>query len=716
MMLSQFILHIILLLLTISSYAERTIDNLENNFDRQENVTRLNRNKRNDALQKNEIDRCGTQQVFRPDIVGGNVSLRGEFPWKAVLLKKSGEMFCGGTLVSNNMVVTAAHCVKGKHHSHEFRPKDVSVLLGVFDLLRSNEVGRVSTNVKYIRIHPDWNVEVDLYDADIAVLVLEKEIQFNSYIQPVCLDGPQSQIYKAVSAVAVGFGKTETGKTSNIAKKLSVPILDYHKCSTKKDIFQYLLSPRTFCGGPGDGRGICQGDSGSGLFVFYNNQFYLRGISSASIANEANECNVNTFAVFTDATNFCGWIRSGGLVDFAICINSNLTPVSSKRDKSALSAGECLKPNEYIESANNCSKLIYQDNGELVYYEKSKAKWSSRTPGSCTNRACMEADGNFVIYNCKNKPVFVTGTEGNPGSKIILQNDGNLVVYDSYKAPIWSLDIFHNCDLQYVVDEPQASTSIVTKPVKNTLYGNECLEANEYLESPNKCIRVLYQSNGDLVYYRKSSMEPFWKSNTLGHCTNKACMQEDGNFVIYDCYGKQIFATNTANHPGSRIILQNDGNLVIYNLHKAVLWALNIFYNCDVKNNEIHEPQDSTSIAIKPVKNILYGDECLEANEYLESSNKCFRTRYQSNGDLVNYKISSMQPLWKSDSPGHCPNIACMQNDGNFVIYDCNGKQIFASNTANHPGSRIYLQDDGNLVIYNLRNNPVWQTRSVTKC
>ena len=79
------------------------------------------------------------------------------------------------------------------------------------------------------------------------------------------------------------------------------------------------MTARTFCGGPGDGRGICVGDSGSGLYVLYNNRYYLRGIASAAAATNVNDCDINTFSVFTDAKDFCGWIQSGGLNKYAQC-------------------------------------------------------------------------------------------------------------------------------------------------------------------------------------------------------------------------------------------------------------------------------------------------------------------------------------------------------------------------------------------------------------
>ena len=124
---------------------------------------------------------------------------------------------------------------------------------------------------------------------------------------------------QATEGIVIGFGKTETGTTSNIAKKIVAPIKSFHDCVKEKQNLKPFLTARTFCGGPGDGRGVCEGDSGSGFYVFHENRYYLRGITSASTLNSVNECDVNTLAIFVDATDYCGWIQSGGLNKYAQC-------------------------------------------------------------------------------------------------------------------------------------------------------------------------------------------------------------------------------------------------------------------------------------------------------------------------------------------------------------------------------------------------------------
>ena len=91
-------------------------------------------------------------------------------------------------------------------------------MLGAYDLLKTSEKGRVTAGVKYIHIHPDWNIDNDSYDGDIALLLLDTEVQYSATVQPICLSKPKSPVAQATEGIFVGYGKTEFGTISNIAK------------------------------------------------------------------------------------------------------------------------------------------------------------------------------------------------------------------------------------------------------------------------------------------------------------------------------------------------------------------------------------------------------------------------------------------------------------------------------------------------------------------
>ncbi|XP_070501904.1 uncharacterized protein [Chironomus tepperi] len=250
---------------------------------------------------------CGQPIKGAGTIIGGRYAPRGNFPWIAVLSTASGEYICGGTLVSKQKVVTAGHCIQDKHAPKPTLAGEVIVQLGTYDLDRKIEVGRASHAVQSINVHPDWNTLTQAFDADIAVLVLDIEVTFSGFIQPICL----VQATSASTGVVVGYGVSEDGtkKHENIPKILETPIHSNEDCFLNNFLLAKLSSKRTFCGGTGTGIGVCRGDSGNGLFVTDGTTYYLRGIVSSSLIGGPYGCDVDTYSVFTDVTKYIDWIN-----------------------------------------------------------------------------------------------------------------------------------------------------------------------------------------------------------------------------------------------------------------------------------------------------------------------------------------------------------------------------------------------------------------------
>jgi len=258
--------------------------------------------------------------------------------------------------------------MKGKYDSYLFSPNDFTVLLGVHNVSKADETGTVSAKVKSIHIHPDWNVNVHIYDADIAVLELEDEIQFNEFIHPICLALPQSAPAYATNGTAVGFGRTETGRTSNVAQKLDLPISNYHTCTRKSSRHRELVGSRSFCGGPAGGRGVCDGDSGSGLYVMHNEKFYLRGIVSASLMTNVNECNVDAYSMFTDAPKFHDWIKGVGTVKLQQTTSSStVSPIRTSSTISIDSKGNFQDLSSTTITTATRSNIVYTRSGLPIW-------------------------------------------------------------------------------------------------------------------------------------------------------------------------------------------------------------------------------------------------------------------------------------------------------------------------------------------------------------
>jgi len=188
-------------------------------------------------------------------------------------------------------------------------PRSVIVLLGFHDLSNSIEIGRASCAVQGIHIHPDWNPYTISYDADIAVLMLDQDVAFNNYIQPICMTSTDPRIADSTEGFVIGNGKSgQDNHHENIPKFLKMPIQTNRNCTEKDSTFQGLLTGRAFCAGSGTGQGVCTGDSGSGFVVESGNVFYLRGIVSSSLFNSYLGCDVDSYSVFTNALRYMNWI------------------------------------------------------------------------------------------------------------------------------------------------------------------------------------------------------------------------------------------------------------------------------------------------------------------------------------------------------------------------------------------------------------------------
>lgn len=180
------------------------------------------------------------------------------------LNKPTGLSFnCGGTLISSRAAITAAHCINTS--TKNYRPHEVVVYLGRYSLVDWSEVGSVAANIDDIVIHSDYKRQRESFDADIAILILTKSVEFTQYVRPICL-WPSGSTYQEIDGkkgTVVGWGKDGTDRiVSNVPKKIDLPIVDTITCIQTSESLSKAVSNRTFCAGTLDGDGPCHGDSG----------------------------------------------------------------------------------------------------------------------------------------------------------------------------------------------------------------------------------------------------------------------------------------------------------------------------------------------------------------------------------------------------------------------------------------------------------------------
>ncbi|XP_052496568.1 ovochymase-1 [Budorcas taxicolor] len=155
---------------------------------------------------------------WRNSTVGGH-------PWQ-VSLKLGGHHFCGGSLIQNDLVVTAVHCLISLN---EKQIKSLTVTAGEYNLFQKDKEEQNSPVSKII-IHPEYN-RLGYMSFNIALLYLKLKVKFGTTVQPICIPHRGDKFEEGILCMASGWGKiSETSEYSNILQEAVVPIMDDRTC------------------------------------------------------------------------------------------------------------------------------------------------------------------------------------------------------------------------------------------------------------------------------------------------------------------------------------------------------------------------------------------------------------------------------------------------------------------------------------------------------
>lgn len=233
-------------------------------------------------------------------IVGGHVVSEGELPWQvALIVRQSGHLFCGGSILSRRWVITAAHCIVEA-------PGPFIIRVGEHDLFITEGTEQDHEVLEH-HIHPRYNSSVTLYNHDIALLYLRTPINFSTTARPICV-GPhaftEALVHKASPATVSGWGRTRfLGSMSGALQQVEVPLTERSQCkkSSSARITRFM-----FCAGyHSQAKDACQGDSGGPHANLHEDTWFLTGIVSWG-----EECaKEGKYGVYTRVSLYYSWIR-----------------------------------------------------------------------------------------------------------------------------------------------------------------------------------------------------------------------------------------------------------------------------------------------------------------------------------------------------------------------------------------------------------------------
>ncbi|KAM4611939.1 transmembrane protease serine 6 [Polymixia lowei] len=250
-----------------------------------------------DASDEKHCD-CGLSQ-FSSRIVGGVNALEGEWPWQASLQVR-GRHICGGALISDQWVVSAAHCF---YDDRLYSPSVWTVYLGKLLLNRSSPMEEVS-RVRLIHLHHYYDEES--HDYDLALLRLDRHASalLAGHARPACLPPVTHQLDPGLLCWVTGWGALrEGGSISNTLQKVDVRLVSEEACVRS---YGHLVTPRMLCAGYRSGeKDACQGDSGGPLVCQEpSGRWFLAGVVSWG-----KGCGrPDYYGVYTRITKFTSWI------------------------------------------------------------------------------------------------------------------------------------------------------------------------------------------------------------------------------------------------------------------------------------------------------------------------------------------------------------------------------------------------------------------------
>ncbi|XP_055374771.1 brachyurin-like [Condylostylus longicornis] len=230
---------------------------------------------------------------IEPRIISGKHATKGQLPWQ-VLIKKVGLVWCGGSIIADEWVLTAAHCTKGE--------KSLEL---VFGIIHVKEPG-ISMKSNQFTEHPQYNPSNLNYD--ISLIKLPQKLTFNNFIKPITLNKNPDQFTGQLCTISGwGYMSDEDLIHSDNLLYAKVNVITRDNCI--EFYGEDYVTDDTICtlGSNLSDESICSGDSGGALVIDDGSNPIQIGINSF-VADE--RCTEKIPAGYIRVSSFINFIES----------------------------------------------------------------------------------------------------------------------------------------------------------------------------------------------------------------------------------------------------------------------------------------------------------------------------------------------------------------------------------------------------------------------
>ncbi|XP_034717102.1 prostasin [Etheostoma cragini] len=248
---------------------------------------------------------CGRPHMPENRIVGGMDAAEGEWPWQVDIQSKDGHI-CGGSIITENWVLSAAHCFPN--------PSDLSsyiIYIGRYQLNSFNS-NMVSRRVSQVVIPSGYSDPQN--GKDLALVQLSSPVTWSEFVRPICLPSSGTLFPSGMTCHVTGWGNTRDDvplEGLGTLQEVEVPIISQSSCqemyqtnpTEKVDILYDMI-----CAGyQKGGKDSCQGDSGGPLVCQMVNGTWVQ----AGVVSFGLRCaQQNQPGVYARLTTFSSFIKN----------------------------------------------------------------------------------------------------------------------------------------------------------------------------------------------------------------------------------------------------------------------------------------------------------------------------------------------------------------------------------------------------------------------